>query len=97
MINNFVRWDELRDVAFDEDLQLLRHLADALVAEAIVPDDDFFFAVLLGILLNPLSDCFVISSSLNEGLEVIAVDFGEIKEEVVEWAIVVVVTVGCQQ
>lgn len=94
MVDDFFRRDEFSDVVLQEDLKFVGHFADALVAHAIVPDDDFFLGGLFCVFLDPGSDCFVVCSAFYEFFELVAADAGELKEHVIEWAGEVVFAVG---
>lgn len=84
IVDDFVIGDEFGDVSFEEFLQFDRYFANPLVAEIVVPLDDFTRFEMTGFLSKPFSKGFLGQSFSNFGFEFFGGDPSEIEEEIIE-------------
>jgi hypothetical protein len=83
---------KLRNVIFHKFLDRVRHLRQPLVAQVIIPFDDFYPRSPFRLSFNPFCNLFVGSTCGDKILEFVCRDFCKTEKEVVERAVKVILT-----
>jgi len=86
--------DELGHVFLHVFLESVRELGEAFTAPFVIPFDDLDAFAGLGIFCDPLADFGVGGAGRDDGFEVVAFDFSETEEDVIERAVEVILASG---